>query len=91
MAGKLFAARLHFNQHAARPDEVGILGFIAGKPDTILKARAFRQHVRVVVEGFEQVEKKSLGLAFFIAFELGGEVGKILKGFFLRGHGEELN
>ena len=41
-----------------------------------------------MIEGFEQMKKKRLRLAFLVAFEFGGEVGKILKGLFLRGHPE---
>jgi len=35
--GKFFAARFHFNQYATRPDEIGKLGFLAGKADAILE------------------------------------------------------
>ena len=71
--GKFFAARLHFDQHAARPDEIGEFGAVAGKADAIFKGAAFGQRVGVVVEGFEQMEKERLRLAFFVAFEFGGE------------------
>ena len=78
MLGKFFAARFHFNQHAPRPDEIGELGFIAGKTDAILKARPFRQRVGVVAESFEQMKKKRLSFAFFVTFKIGGKVGEVL-------------
>ena len=41
----------------------------------------------VVAEGGEQVEEEGLGLALFVALELGGELGEVAQGLFLRGHG----
>ena len=71
--GEFFAARFHFDQHAARPDEIGEFGVLAGKADAIFERGTFRQGVGVVVEGFEQMEQERLRLAFFVAFEFGGE------------------
>jgi len=33
-------------------------------------------------EGFEQVEEESLGFAFFVAFEFGGELSEGLEALF---------
>ena len=77
------AARFHFDEHAARPDEIGKFGSVAGKADAVFKGGIFRQRVGVVIEGFEQMEKERLRLAFFIAFEFGGERGELVEGLFL--------
>ena len=71
MAGKFFAARFHFHEHAARPDEIGKLGAVAGKTDAIFKSGTFGKRVGIVAEGFEQMKEKRLRLAFFVAFEIG--------------------
>ena len=36
--------------------------------------------------GFEEVEEEGLGFAFFVAFEIGGELSEGLERLFLRGH-----
>lgn len=46
----------------------------------------FRERVGIVPEGFQQMEEKRLRLAFFAAFECGGERGEIVESAFLRGH-----
>ncbi len=83
VTGKFLAARLHFNQHAAWPDEIGEFCSVAGKADAIFERGAFRQGIGVVIEGFEQMEKKRLGFAFFVTFEFGSKVGEVLKSPFL--------
>ena len=88
--GKFFAARLHLNQHPARPDEIGELGALAGKPDAIFKGGIFGQRVGIVVERFEQMKKERLRLAFFVALELGGKRGEVVEALFLRGHAREV-
>ncbi len=48
----------------------------------------FRERVGIVPEGFQQMEEKRLRLAFFVAFEFGGERGEIMESAFLRCHPE---
>jgi hypothetical protein len=88
MLRELCPARFHFDKHATRPNKVGKLGAVAGKTDAILEGRTFRERIGVVPEGFQQMEEKRLCLAFFVAFELGGERGEIVESAFLRGHPE---
>ena len=85
--GELDAARLHLDEGAARPDEVGEFGALAGEADAVFEGGAFRQGVGVVAEGCEQVEEEGLGFALFVALELGGEIGEVPQGLFERGHG----
>jgi len=47
-----------------------------------LQAEALRQGVGVVAEGSHQVEEEGLGLALFVALELGSELGEIPQTFF---------
>ena len=67
---------------AARPDEVGVLGALAGEADAVFEGGALRQGVGVVAEGGKQVEEEGLGFALFVALELGGELGEIPQGLF---------
>ena len=75
--GELDAAGLHFDEAAARPDEVGVLGALAGEADAVFEGGAFGQGVGVVAEGGEQVKEEGLGFALFVALELGGELGEV--------------
>ena len=81
MLGELYVAGLHLDQAAARPDEVGKLGALAGEVDTVFKSGTLGQGVGVVTEGGEQVEKEGLGFALLVALELGGELGEIAQSF----------
>ena len=76
---ELGPARFHFDEDAARPDQVGILGAVAGKTDAILEGAAFGEGVGVVAEGFEQMQKEGLRVAFLVAFEFGSEFGALVK------------
>lgn len=53
VAGELLAARFHLDEHASRPDQVGIFGSVARKVDPILEGPTFRERVAVVPERFE--------------------------------------
>jgi hypothetical protein len=99
--GELDAAGLHFDEAAARPDEVGEFGPVgrlgrgyggrAGKADAVFEGGALGQGVDVVAEGGQQVEEEGLSLALFIALELGSELGegvqRFLQGSHWRGDG----
>jgi len=39
-----------------------------------------------MAEGGQQVEEERLGLALFVALELGGELGEVAQGLFQRSH-----
>ena len=84
--GELYAARFHFDQAAARPDQVGELGTLVGESDSVFEGAAFRERVGVVPEGGEEMEKESLGFALFVAFKVGGKLGEVAKSFFERRH-----
>ena len=73
-------------RHAARPDEIGELGALAREADAVFEGGALRQGVGVVAEGGEQVKEEGLGLALFVALELGGELGEVVQGLFLGSH-----
>src|SRR5258706_4701090 len=51
--GKFFSARLHFNQHAPRPDKICKLYARTRKTDSILKCRTFWKRIGVVVKSLE--------------------------------------
>ena len=59
---------------------------MVGEADAVLEGAAFGKRVGIVAEGFEQVEEKGLGFAFFVAFKVGGELGEVLQGSFERSH-----
>ena len=82
MLGELDAAGLHFDQAAARPDEVGVLGAFSGKADAVFEGGAFRQGIGVVAEGGKQVKEEGLCFALFVALELGSKLGEIPQAFF---------
>ena len=84
--GELDAAGLHLDEAAARPDEVGEFGALAGEADAVFEGGAFRQGVGVVAEGGEQVEEEGLGFALFVALEFGGELGEVAQSLFERSH-----
>ena len=84
--GELDPARFHLNEGAARPDEISVLGPLAGHADAVFEGGALGQGVGVVPEGGEQVQEKDLGFALFVALELGGKLGELAEGLFLRGH-----
>ena len=65
-----------------RPDEIGEFGAVAGEANAVFENATFGQGVGVVSEGFEQMEEESLGFAFFVAFEFGGELSEGLEGLF---------
>ena len=81
--GKFLAARFHFHEHAPRPDEIRILGFLARKAHAIFKSGTGGQRLSVVTEDIEQLDEEQLCLALFVALELGGEIGEFLKAAFL--------
>ena len=80
--GELDATGLHFDEAAARPDEVGEFGAFTGEADAVFEGRAFRQGVGVVAEAGKQVEEEGLGLALFVALELGCKLGELPQTFF---------
>ena len=80
---ELRAARFHLDEHAARPDEIGELGFLAGKADAVFEGATLREGVGVVAEGFKEMEEERLGFALFIALEFGGKGGELVEGAFL--------
>ncbi len=86
MLGELDTAGLHFDKRAPRPNEIGILGAVSGEADAVFKGGVLRQGVRVVLKGGQQVEDKGLGFALLVALELGGVIGELAKGLFLRCH-----
>lgn len=83
MLRELGPARFHFDEHTARPDEIGELGAVAGKTDAIFESATFGESVVVVVEGFEQMEQECLRFAFLVAFELRRIFGEVVEGAFL--------
>jgi hypothetical protein len=70
--------------------EICELSFLFRKQDAIFKAGTGGKLAAFVAEGIEQVDEKKLRLALFVAFELDGVIGKILKGLFLLGHARSL-
>ncbi len=80
---ELCPARFHFDEDAARPYKVRVLGAVAGKTDAILKSAILRKRVGVVAEGFEQMQKKRLRIAFLVAFEFGSVFREVVKSSFL--------
>ena len=84
--GEFCAARLHFDEAAAGPDEIGEFGALAREVDAVFEGRAFRERVRVVAEGGEEVEEEGLGFALFVASQFGGELREVVQGLFKRGH-----
>jgi hypothetical protein len=82
MLGELDPARLHFDEGAARPDEVGEFSVLAREADAVFEGGTLGQGVGVVAEGGKQVEEEGLGFAFLVAFEFGGELGEIPHSFF---------
>ena len=81
--GELDAAGLHFDEAAARPDEVGEFGALAREADAVFEGGAFGQGVGVMAEGGQQVKEEGLGFALFVALEFGGKLGEIPQTFFL--------
>jgi hypothetical protein len=80
--GEFDAAGLHFDEAAARPDEVGELSTLAREVDAVFEGGTLRQGVGVVAEGRKQVKEEGLGFALFVALELGSKLGEIPQTFF---------
>jgi hypothetical protein len=77
MLGELDPARLHLDESAARPDEVGEFSVLAREADAVLEGGSLGQVVGVVAEGSKQVEEKCLGFALLVALQFGGELGEL--------------
>ena len=84
--GEFRTARLHFDQGAARQDEIGEFGALAGEADAVFEGGAFGERIRVVAERFEEMKKEGLGFAFFVALETGDKLGELYEASFERCH-----
>ena len=83
MLREIRPSRFHFDEHTARPDEIGEFGFLSGKTDAIFESATFWQCIRIVTERFEQMEQERLRFAFLVAFELRRKLGEFVEGAFL--------
>jgi len=69
--GELHAARLHLDETAAGPEEVGVFGSLAWEPDVILEAGTLGECMTLMAECFQQPDEEQLRLGLLVAFETG--------------------